>query len=224
MFSRRVPASPEFVVVLVTMQSAPPEMELEIPVLNVRSVVPVLLCPRCLSALASMNARLESARVGLLVECRLLRSMCVLCRCLTMERPLGMERNLCMSRVTPGFMFLMVVTCLLLVLTSVFTELNLWVTECVIRLFMRWTFRLNSMCVSFVWWSRLIRLTIPVVTAPFMRTLLLVMSMWFAGYLVSVAVARWLQKLVMLEMRFVVMSPLTSLLFRLLTLTVPWSI
>lgn len=44
MFSRLVPASPEFVPGLVIRQSAPPDMSFEIPVLSIPSVVFVLLC------------------------------------------------------------------------------------------------------------------------------------------------------------------------------------
>lgn len=56
----RVPASPEFVVALVIIQVAPPEMELSVPLLPPMTSVLVLPWERALSALAMISAPLVS--------------------------------------------------------------------------------------------------------------------------------------------------------------------
>lgn len=56
----RVPASPEFVVALVIMQVAPPEIELSVPLLPPMTRVLVLPWESALRALAMINATLVS--------------------------------------------------------------------------------------------------------------------------------------------------------------------
>lgn len=140
--SVRVPASPEFVVVLVIIHVAPPEIELSVPLLPPMTSVLVLSWESALSALAMISAPLVSPLFPGLFPYR--TPILVLVRWRIRLAALLPVKNLAMSRVTMLLKLLTLLTRLLAVLWTVRRELKRLVSNVVVPLLTPWTLNVNT--------------------------------------------------------------------------------
>lgn len=142
MFSVRVPASPEFVVVLVIIQVAPPEIELSVPLLPPMTNVLVLPWERALSALAIISAPFVSPLFPGLFPYR--TPILVLVKWRIRLAAFLPVKNLIMSRVTMLLKLLTRSTRLVAVLWTVRSALKRLVSSVVVPLLTPWTLKLNK--------------------------------------------------------------------------------